>query len=102
MCENAVLLFWFGFCFVAGIIGIIIYEKYSPKLDDVRIVELENGKFAVEKYTFCGMDETGTDEWVRIEEFKDIHSAKKKYNELKKTYDSLNPHKSKVKRVIKY
>lgn len=101
MCAEFAAILVIIVSFIICIIGIYFYEKYSPELGDVRIVELENGKFAVEKYTFCGMDETGTDEWVCIEEFKDIHSAKKKYNELKKTYDSLNPHKAKVKRVIK-
>lgn len=95
MCENSVLLIWFGFCFVAGIIGIIIYEKYSPKLDDLRIVELENGKYAVEKYTFCGMDETGTDEWVRIKEFNSLKKAQQ-FKQLK-----TPKAETKIKRVIK-
>ena len=95
MCENAALLIWFVFCFVAGIIGIIIYDKYSPKLDDLRIVELENGKYAVEKYTFCGMDETGTDEWLRLEVFNSLKKA-----QLYKKHKTPKA-EIKVKRVIK-
>ena len=81
--------------FLLCLIIIILYETYGPKLDDLRIVELENGKYAVEKYTFCGMDETGTDEWVRIKEFNSLKKAQQ-YKQLKTPKAEI-----KVKRVIK-
>ena len=81
--------------FLFCLICIILYEKYGPKLDDLRIVELENGKYAVEKYTFCGMDETGTDEWVRIKEFNSLKKAQQ-YKQLK-----TPKAETKIKRIIK-
>ena len=95
MCEGGIVAFWIAFCFVVFLAGLILYEKYGPKLDDLRIVELENGKYAVEKYTFCGMDETGTDEWVRIKEFNSLKKAQQ-YKQLKTPKEEI-----KVKRVIK-
>lgn len=95
MCEGGIVVGCIVFSFLIILAGLFLYDIYGPKLDDLRIVELENGKYAVEKYTFCGMDETGTDEWVRIQEF----------NSLKKAQQYMK-HKTpkaevKVKRVIK-
>lgn len=95
MCEGGIVAFCMVFCFVAFLAGLILFEKFGPKLDDLRIVELENGKYAVEKYTFCGMDETGTDEWVRIKEFNSLKKAQQ-YKQLKTPKEEI-----KVKRVIK-
>lgn len=92
--DAAVILIIVG-SFLFCLICIILYEKYGPKLDDLRIVELENGKYAVEKYTFCGMDETGTDEWVRIKEFNSLKKAQQ-YKQLKTPKAEI-----KIKRVIK-
>lgn len=95
MCESGIVVGWIVFCFLIFLIGLIMFEKYGPKLDDLRIVELENGKYAVEKYTFCGMDETGTDEWVRIKEFNSLKKA-----QLYKKHKTPKA-EIKVKRVIK-
>ena len=95
MCEGGIVAFCMMFWFVICLAGLILYEKYRPKLDDLRIVELENGKYAVEKYTFCGMDETGTDEWVRIKEFNSLKKAQQ-YQQLKTPKEE-----TKVKRIIK-
>lgn len=75
MCEGCIVVGCIVFCFLIFLAGAFLYDTYGPKLDDLRIVELENGKYAVEKYTFCGMDETGTDEWVRIKEFNSLKKA---------------------------
>ena len=95
MCDGAIVAFCIVFSFLIFLVGLIIYETYGPKLDDLRIVELENGKFAVEKYTFCGMDETGTDEWVRIQVFNSLKKAQE-YKKHKTPKAEI-----KVKRVIK-
>ena len=95
MCAEFAAILVIIVSFIICIIGIYFYEKYSPELGDVRIVELENGKFAVEKYTFCGMDETGTDEWVRIKEFNSFKKA-----QLYKKHKTPKA-EIKVKRVIK-
>ena len=95
MCADAAVLLIIVCSFLFFLIAIILYETYGPKLDDLRIVELENGKFAVEKYTFCGMDETGTDEWVRIKEFNSFKKA-----QLYKKHKTPKA-EIKVKRVIK-
>lgn len=95
MCADAAVLLIIVCSFLFFLIAIILYETYGPKLDDLRIVELENGKYAVEKYTFCGMDETGTDEWVRIKEFNSFKKA-----QLYKKHKTPKA-EIKVKRVIK-
>ena len=94
MCDGAIVG-CMVICFLVILAGIFLYDIYGPKLDDLRIVELENGKYAVEKYTFCGMDETGTDEWVRIKEFNSLKKAQQ-YKQLKTPKEEV-----KVKRVIK-
>lgn len=94
MCDGAIVG-CMVICFLVILAGIILYDIYGPKLDDLRIVELENGKYAVEKYTFCGMDETGTDEWVRIKEFNSLKKAQQ-YKQLK-----TPKAETKIKRVIK-
>jgi hypothetical protein len=94
MCDGAIVG-CMVICFLVILAGIFLYDIYGPKLDDLRIVELENGKYAVEKYTFCGMDETGTDEWVRIKEFNSLKKAKQ-YKQLKTPKEE-----TKIKRVIK-
>ena len=94
MCDGAIVG-CIAFCFLIILVGAFLYDTYGPKLDDLRIVELENGKYAVEKYTFCGMDETGTDEWVRIKEFNSLKKAQQ-YKQLKTPKEEV-----KVKRVIK-
>jgi len=95
MCEGGIVVFSIVFCFLIFLAGAFLYDTYGPKLDDLRIVELENGKYAVEKYTFCGMDETGTDEWVRIKEFNSLKKAQQ-YKQHKTPKEEV-----KVKRVIK-
>ena len=94
MCDGAIVG-CIVFCFLIILVGAFLYDTYGPKLDDLRIVELENGKYAVEKYTFCGMDETGTDEWVRIKEFNSLKKAQQ-YKQLKTPKEE-----TKIKRVIK-
>lgn len=94
MCDGAIVG-CMVICFLVILAGLFLYDIYGPKLDDLRIVELENGKYAVEKYTFCGMDETGTDEWVRIKEFNSLKKAQQ-YKQLKTPKEEV-----KVKRVIK-
>ena len=94
MCDGAIVG-CMVICFLVILAGIFLYDIYGPKLDDLRIVELENGKYAVEKYTFCGMDETGTDEWVRIKEFNSLKKAQQ-YKQLKTPKEE-----TKIKRVIK-
>lgn len=95
MCEGGIVVGCIVFTFLIILAGLFLYDTYGPKLDDLRIVELENGKYAVEKYTFCGMDETGTDEWVRIKEFNSLKKAQQ-YKQHKTPKEEV-----KVKRVIK-
>lgn len=95
MCDGAIVVGCILFSFLIILACLFLYDTYGPKLDDLRIVELENGKYAVEKYTFCGMDETGTDEWVRIKEFNSLKKAQQ-YKQLK-----TPKAETKIKRVIK-
>lgn len=68
-------LFLFIGCMIIFFMVVVIYERFAPKLGDVRIVQLADGRYAVEKRVFCGYDDSGSDEWVRQEEFNTLSEA---------------------------
>lgn len=96
MCDGAIVVGCIVFCFLIFLAGLTIYEVYfETKTGTLRIVELENGKFAVEEWDFVGYDNTGYSTWVRKKEFKTLKQAQ----EYK---DSITPKaETKIKRVIK-
>ena len=75
MASDLLGLFLFIGCMVIFFMTVVIYERFAPKLGDVRIVQLADGRYAVEKRDYCGCDEHATADWIRQKEFNALSEA---------------------------